>query len=50
MVDKTNLHQERVKNNFDKKVRPWSFMEWDMVLLWDKRREEKGANVNFDSL
>lgn len=50
IVDKITLHQAHVKQIFDKKERPQKFMEGDKVLLWDKRRELKGAHGKFESL
>lgn len=40
----------RVKKIFDQKARPKKFMKGDLVLLWDKRREPKGAHGKFQSL
>lgn len=50
MVDKITIHQAKVKRIFDRKSRSRKFMVGDLVLLWDKRREPKGAHKKFDSL
>ncbi|XP_059075005.1 uncharacterized protein LOC131875022 [Cryptomeria japonica] len=50
IVDRITEHQNRVKKTFDMKARPRGFLKGDEVLLWDKRREPKGAHGKFDSL
>lgn len=50
MVDKITVHQARVRKIFDRNPRSRKFMIGDLVLLWDKCREPKGAHKNFDSL
>ena len=40
----------RVKHIFDKRARPGNFLKDDEVLLWDKRKEKKGAHGKFESL
>lgn len=50
LVDHITNHQARVKNIFDQKTKPRKFKQGDQVLLWDKRREPKGAHGKFDSL
>ncbi len=47
LVDHITHHQARVKRIFDQKERPWRFMKGDQVLLWDKRREPRGAHSKF---
>jgi ribonuclease HI/transposase InsO family protein len=43
-------NQEKVKNTFDHKARGRNFVEGDLVLLWDKRKEKPGMHKKFDSL
>ena len=50
LVDYIKEHQMKVKHIFDKRARPRQFLKNDEVLLWDKRREPKGAHVKFESL
>ncbi|XP_059075113.1 uncharacterized protein LOC131875108 [Cryptomeria japonica] len=50
LVDRITEHQMRVKRLFDKRERPQKFMLGDQVLLWDRRREPKGAHAKFESL
>ena len=50
LVDHIIEHQMKVKQIFDMRDKPHSFLKDDEVLLWDKRREPKGAHGNFDSL
>ncbi|XP_059067894.1 uncharacterized protein LOC131858614 [Cryptomeria japonica] len=50
IVDRITEHQNKVKKIFDMKARPRGFVKGDEVLLWDKRREPKGAHGKFDSL
>ena len=40
----------KVKQIFDMRARSHNFMKGDEVLLWDKRKELKGAHGKFDSL
>ena len=42
--------KEKVKNTFDHKARGRNFVEGDLVLLWDKRKEKPGMHKKFDSL
>jgi transposase InsO family protein len=43
-------NQEKIKNTFDHKAKERNFIEGDLVLLWDKRREKPGMHKKFDSL
>ena len=36
-------HKNRVKNQYDKSVKPWIFCEWELVLLWDEDKEPLGV-------
>ena len=42
-------HQEKIKERFDKKTRQCQLLIGDLVLLWDKRREDPGKHGKFDS-
>ena len=44
LVDHITEHQMRVKKIFDRRDKPCGFLKNDEVLLWDKRREPKGAH------
>lgn len=50
LVDRIMEHQNRVKMIFDMRARPRGFLKGDEILLWDKRKEPKGAHRKFDSL
>ena len=50
LVDHITEHQMRVKKIFDRRARPCGFFKNDEVLLWDKRKEPKGAHGKFESL
>jgi hypothetical protein len=43
-------NQENIKGNFDHKVKDRIFKEGDMVLLWDKIKENPGMHKKFDGL
>jgi hypothetical protein len=43
-------NQEKIKNTFDHKAKERNFVEGDLVLLWDKRKEKLGTHKKFDSL
>ena len=46
--DKVQVHQEKMKNTFDRRVKQEEFQVDGLVLKWDARREEKHGN--FDHL
>ena len=50
LVDHITENQMRVKHFFYRRARPCSFLKNNQVLLWDKKREPKGAHVKFESL
>lgn len=50
LVDHIIKHQMKIKKIFDMKAKAHNFVKGDEVLLWDKRRELKGAHSKFDSL
>ena len=39
--DKVQIHQEKMKNNFDRKVKEEQFQIDGLVLKWDDPREDK---------
>jgi hypothetical protein len=43
-------NQEKFKNTFDHKAKERGFMEGDLVLLWDKRREKPDMHKKLDGL
>jgi hypothetical protein len=43
-------YQDKMKKVFNKKVGPRSFVEGDLVLLWDKIHEDLNKHGKFDSL
>jgi hypothetical protein len=50
LLEKTELHQERIKETFDKKVKSDVFKIGDLVLKWDAARQEKGKDGKFEAL
>jgi hypothetical protein len=50
MLEKTELHQRRIKETFDNKVKIDIFKSGDMVLKWDATRQEKGKHGKIDAL
>jgi hypothetical protein len=48
--DQMEKNQEKVKGTLDRNSRKSDFNKWDLVLLWDKRREKLGMHQKFDSL
>jgi hypothetical protein len=49
-LEETKLHQERIKESFDKKVKSNVFKTGDLVLKWDATRQEKGKHDKFEAL
>lgn len=49
-LEKTELHQRRMKETFDKKMKANIFKTGDLVLKWDATRQEKGKHGKFDAL
>jgi hypothetical protein len=49
-LEKTELHQERIKESFDKKVKSNVFKTGDLVLKWDAARQEKVKHRKFEAL
>ena len=36
-------HKNRVKNQYDRSVKPWIFSKGELVLLWEQDKEPLGA-------
>jgi hypothetical protein len=49
-LEKIELHQGRIKETFDKKVKSNVFKTGDLVLKWDAARQEKGKHGKFEAL
>jgi hypothetical protein len=43
-------NQEKIKNTFYNKAKERDFIEGDIMLLWDKRREKPGMHKKLDGL
>ena len=43
-------YQDKVKEKFDKRTRQRQLQIGDLILLWDKRREDPGKHGKFDNL
>jgi hypothetical protein len=50
LLEKTKLHQGKMKKIFDKKVKSNIFKKEELVLKWDATRQEKGKHDKFDAL
>ena len=48
--DKVQIHQEKMKNTFDRNVKDDTFQIDDLVLKWDAPHEDKGNHGKFDHL
>ena len=48
--DKVQIHQEKMKNTFDRKIKEDIFQINDLVLKWDAPHEDKGKHGKFDHL
>ena len=46
--DKVQVHQEKMKNNFERRVKEEQFQVDDLVLKWDARKKDKHGK--FDHL
>jgi hypothetical protein len=49
-VDRSEAHQKKIKNTFDRKAKVDNFQVGDWVLKWDALRQDKGKHNKFDSL
>jgi ribonuclease HI len=50
LLERTELHQEKIKEIFDKKVKSNVFKTGELVLKWDAARQEKGKHDKFEAL
>jgi hypothetical protein len=50
LVDKSEAHQKRIKDTFDRKAKVDDFQVGDWVLKWDALRQDKGKHDKFNSL
>jgi hypothetical protein len=50
LLEKTKLHQGKMKEIFDKKFKSNIFKTGELVLKWDAAKQEKGKHVKFDAL
>jgi hypothetical protein len=48
--DATYNHQQKIKQDFDRKVRKKEFEIGDLVFKWDAPRQDKGKHSKFDAL
>ena len=48
--DTAYSHQQKTKQDFDRKVKKTEFKIGDLVLKWDAPRQDKGKNNKFDAL
>ena len=48
--DKVQIHQEKMKNTIDRKIKEDIFQINDLVLKWDAPHEEKRKHGKFDHL
>ena len=44
------MHQEKMKNTFDRRIKEDVFQVNDLVLKWDAPHEDKGKHGKFDHL
>eukprot|EP00253_Pinus_taeda_P024811 PITA_24811 len=50
LIEKLAMHQKKIKEVFDKKVKMDNFQVGDWVLKWDAFKEKKGNHGKFDAL
>jgi hypothetical protein len=50
VYNRSQLHQEKMKKNFDKHAKQEEFWMGDLVLKWDARNEDKGKHGKFDHI
>ena len=49
-MEKTEAYKKKVKESFDRKVKKYTFLIDDAVLMWDARNDEKGKHGKFHNL
>ena len=50
VYERTQLVQENMKKQFDKRTKANNFQVGNVILKWDSRREEKGKHGKFENL
>lgn len=50
LVEKSRIHQKKIKEAFDKKAKMDNFQVSDWVIKWDALKEKKGNHGKFDAL
>eukprot|EP00253_Pinus_taeda_P034069 PITA_34069 len=50
LIEKSEAHQKRIKEAFDRKAKMENFQVGDLVLKWDVLKENKGIHGNFYAL
>ena len=48
--DSMQVHQEKMKNTFDRRVKEENFLIDDLVLIWDALHEDNGKHGKFDHI
>ena len=48
--DKVQIHEEKMKNTFDRRIKEDVFQVDDLVLKWDIPHEDKGKHGKFNHL
>ena len=49
LLDKAQIHQNNIKQEFDKKVNKEYFQLEDLVLKWDAQRQDKGKHGKIEA-
>ena len=49
-MDRSEAHQKKIKDTFDRKEKVDNFQVGDCVLKWDALRQDKGKHNKLDSL
>jgi hypothetical protein len=50
VFNKSQLHQDKMKKDFDRHTKEYYFKVNDLVPKWDMRNEDKGKHQKFDHL
>jgi hypothetical protein len=46
--DQMIINRDKIKGTFDQKTHQRPFTKGDLILMWDKRKENPGMNKKFD--
>jgi len=49
-MDRAYNHQQKIKQDFDKKRKKKEFEQGDLVLKWDAPKQDRGKHSKFDAL